>query len=182
MTVALIASGLAIAGLKLAAILWSIVMPTHRIWPPRRFWWGTLILVWGPTFALFAILIVLGILGWGGFGIDRWFRYGVGVPIIVVSNLVVWFEVAQFGIAQTSGAKGTLRTDGFYRHSRNPQYVADILMILGWCLISAAPGTAMVGAAATLVLVAAPFAEEGWMHEQYGSKYTAYRSQVRRFL
>lgn len=178
----LIVLGLGIAGCTLAAILWSITVPSRRIWPPRRFEQLTLLFVWGPTFALFGILIVLGISGWGEFEIAQWLRYGVGIPMIVLSNVAVWYEVSHFGIAQTSGSEGTLRTVGLYRYSRNPQYVADTIMVFGWCLLSAASGAMIVGMAGIIVLLAAPFAEEGWMRERYGSDYDAYASRVRRFV
>ena len=178
----LIVSGLGIAGFTLAAILWSIAMPSRRIWPPRRFEPLTLLLVWGPTFTLFGILIALGIHGWGELEITGWFRYGVAVPMIVLSNVAVWYEVSHFGIAQTSGSEGSLRTAGLYRYSRNPQYVADTVMVLGWWLLSAASGAMIVGMAGITVLLAAPFAEESWMREHYGSDYDLYASRVRRFL
>jgi len=178
----LIGWGLGIAGCTLAAILWSIAVPSRRIWPPRRYGPLTLLLVWGPTFALFGIIVALGILGWGELEIAVWLRYGVGIPMIVLSNVAVWYEVSHFGIAQTSGSEGSLRTGGLYRYSRNPQYVADIVMVLGWCLLSASYGTIIVGMVGIIVLLAAPVAEESWMQERYGSDYDAYASRVRRFL
>jgi len=178
----LIILGLGIASCTLAAILRSIAMPSRRIWPPRRFGPLTLLFVWGPTFALFGILIVLGIHGWGELAIAEWLRYGFGIPLIVLSNVAVWYEVSHFGIAQTSGSEGTLRTGGLYRYSRNPQYVADTVMVLGWCLLSAASGVMIVGMAGIIVVLAAPFAEESWMRERYGRDYDAYASRVRRFL
>ena len=178
----LIGWGLGIAGCTLTAILWSIAMPSRRIWPPQRYRSLTLLLVWGPTFALFGIIVALGVLGWGELEVAGWLRYGVGIPIIVLSNVAVWYEVSHFGIAQTSGSEGSLRTGGLYRYSRNPQYLADTVMVLGWCLLSAASGSAIVGMAGIIVLLAAPFAEESWMRERYGSDYDAYASQVRRFL
>ena len=178
----LIGWGLGIAGCTLAAILWSIAVPSRRIWPPRRYGPLTLLLVWGPTFALFGIIVALGILGWGELEIAEWLRYGVGIPMIVLCNVAVWYEVSHFGIAQTSGSEGSLRTAGLYRSSRNPQYVADTIMVVGWCLLSAASGAMIVGMAGISVLLAAPFAEESWMRERYGSDYDAYASRVRRFL
>ena len=178
----LIGSGLGIAGCTLAAILWSIVVPSRRIWPPQRYGPLTLLLVWGPTFALFGIIVTLGVLGWGELGIAGWLRYGLGVPMIVLSNVAVWYEVSHFGIAQTSGSEGSLRTAGLYRYSRNPQYIADTVMVLGWCLLSAASGAMIVGMAGIIVLLAAPYAEESWMREHYGSDYEVYASRVRRFL
>ncbi|KIN69950.1 hypothetical protein Z945_3842 [Sulfitobacter noctilucae] len=40
----------------------------------------------------------------------------------------------------------------------------------------------MVGMAGILVLIAAPFAEEPWLKEKYGSEFEEYRASTRRFL
>lgn len=174
--------GLGIAAATLASILWSIAVPERRIWPPRRYTAITPVLVWGPTLSLFGILIVLGVSGWGDLAFPVWLRFGVGIPLIVVGNYVVWSEVAHFGIPQTGGAKGTLRTAGMYRYSRNPQYVADIAIVGGWMILSSAPWALVIGAAAILVLMAAPFAEEPWLKTEYGSEFDAYAARVKRFL
>jgi protein-S-isoprenylcysteine O-methyltransferase Ste14 len=142
----------------------------------------TPVLVWVPTFALFGVLIALGILDWGILAIPNWVRFGIGLPFILIGNIVVWSEVSHFGISQTGGARGILRTSGMYRYSRNPQYVADIMIICGWIVLSSAPAAAMVGAPAIAALIAAPFAEESWLRKQYGAEFVSYTTQVRRFL
>ena len=182
MQTVLIVVGLVIAAVTLAAILWSIAYPERRLWPQKRYTKATPVLVWVPTFTLFGILIVLGLMDWGSLPIPTLLRFGVGIPLIVAGNVMVWSEVAQFGIAQTGGAKGSLRTGGMYRYSRNPQYVADIAMIIGWIVLCASSGAALVGFAGIAVLITAPFAEEPWLGEQYGSPFENYRAKVRRFL
>ena len=101
---------------------------------------------------------MVGFMNWGSLPIPNWLRFGAGIPLIVAGNLVVWSAVAQFGIAQTGGAKGSLRTGGMYRYSRNPQYVADIAMIVGWIVLCASPGAALIGFVGIVVLMAATFA------------------------
>ena len=155
MQAVLIVVGLVIAAGTLAAILWSIAYPERRVWPPKRYRKATPVLVWVPTFTLCGILIVLGFMNWASLPIPTWLRFGVGIPLIVAGNVVVWSEVAQFGIAQTGGAKGSLRTGGMYRYARNPQYVADIAMIIGWIVLCASSGAALVGIAGIAVLIAA---------------------------
>ncbi len=178
----LVFTGLMIAAATFAAMLWSIAFPARRLWPPKRYTIATPILVWVPTFTLFGILIALGVTEWGNLPIPTWLRFGVGVPLIIAGNVVVWSEAAKFGVAQTGGAKGSLRTTGMYRYSRNPQYVADIAMIVGWSVLCASAGASLVGFAGTAVLIAAPFAEEPWLKEQYGSPFENYMATVRRFL
>ncbi|WP_090211337.1 methyltransferase family protein [Litoreibacter janthinus] len=119
---------------------------------------------------------------WGSLPIPILLRFGFGILLIIVGNIIVWSEVTKFGIAQTGGAKGSLRTSGMYRYSRNPQYVADIAMIVGWIVLCASAGAALVSLAGIIVLIAAPFAEEPWLKEQYGSAFKHYKAKVRRFL
>ncbi len=174
--------GLGIALSTLAAILWSIARPSQRLWPPIRYTPLTPLLVWIPTFVLFGTLVALGVLGWGDLALSGWFRFGAGIPLILIGNIVVWSAVAGFGVHKTGGAVGTLQTGGLYRFSRNPQYVADIAMVLGWMVLTAAPLAMLVGTSAIIVLAAAPFSEEPWLRSQYGSDFDQYVAQVRRFL
>lgn len=178
----LIILGLGVAAMTLAAILWSIAFPDRRIWPPNHYTTLTPFLVWIPTFTLFGVLILLGVWGWGDLHIPNQLRFGVGLPLILVGNSVVWMEVSHFGVPQTGGAKGTLRTEGMYRYSRNPQYLADIAIVSGWMIMSAAPSAMLVGFPAIAVLIAAPFSEEPWLKDQYGPAFENYSSKVRRFL
>ena len=174
--------GFFIAGVTLAALVWSVAYPAKRIWPPNTYSTWTPVFVWVPTFALFGTLIALGLIGWGQMPIPNWARFGLGIPIILVSNIVVWNEVRRFGIAQTGGAQGTLKTDGLYRYSRNPQYVADAFMIFGWLILSASPNALAVGILAITVLMIAPFAEEPWLREHFGREFYDYCARTRRYL
>ncbi len=174
--------GFLIAGVSLAALVWSVAYPAKRIWPPNTYSTWTPVVVWVPTFALFGTLIALGVIGWGQMPIPNWVRFGLGIPIIVFSNIVVWNEVRRFGIAQTGGAEGTLKADGLYRYSRNPQYVADACMIFGWLILSASPSVLVVGILAISVLMIAPLAEEPWLRERFGREFDDYCARTRRYL
>ena len=182
MSSVLLIIGLLISAATLGALVWSIAYPAKRIWPPKAYSVWTPIVVWVPTFALFGTLIALGVIGWGQMELPAWMRYGLGIPIIVLSNIVVWSAVRKFGIAQTGGAEGTLKTDGLYRYSRNPQYVADAVMIFGWLVLSSSAATLLVGATSIFALLIAPLAEESWMKERYGRAYEAYMKVTPRYL
>lgn len=174
--------GLAFAAATFLAMLWSIAYPERRLWPPKRYTMFTPFLVWVPTFTIFGVLFLLGILEWRTVALPNWCRFGLGLPLIVIGNVVVWSEVTHFGMRQTGGAKGSLRIEGMYRFSRNPQYMADIAIVSGWIMFSASAWVAVLGFAGIAVLIAAPFAEEPWLKEQYGLEYEDYMSKVRRFL
>lgn len=173
---------LTITGLTLAVVLWSAVKPDRRIWPPQTFGSVDAVVGWGGTFAFFAVVFALGILGWGEIEIPVWLRYVLGPCMILIGNAGVWYEVIGFGANQTMGAAGQLKMDGLYRFSRNPQYVSDIAILFGWALLSASVTVLPSVVAGIAVLVAFPFAEESWLEEQYGAAYLNYKAKVRRFL
>ncbi|MGR3638794.1 methyltransferase family protein [Alterinioella nitratireducens] len=172
-----------LAGLFLAGLLlWSILRPERRLWPVGTPTLSNQIMVWGPTVAVFVSAALIGVLDWNGLGIPAWLRWGVGLPLVVAGNLVVWPAVLNIGWAATSGAEGQLKTDGGYRWSRNPQYVADIAILAGWSILSGNAATLPVTAAGILALALAPLAEEPWLEETYGAEYRAYRKRVGRYL
>jgi protein-S-isoprenylcysteine O-methyltransferase Ste14 len=83
---------------------------------------------------------------------------------------------------QTLGLQGELITDGPYRYSRNPQYVAEILTYLGVVLITNSLLAAMIGSLVILWFLMAPLAEEPWLARQFGERFEEYSRQVPRFL
>jgi len=182
MVILLTSVGITIAFGTLAAIVWSIVYPDRRLWPPKQYTALTPILVWVPTFTLFGTMIAAGVMEWGSWTIPAAIRYGLGGTLIFLGNLGVWSEVVKFGVDQTGGAPGNLRTSGLYRYSRNPQYVSDIMIVVGWVMMTASPSAFLIGLASVLVLIMAPVAEETWLVRQYGEEYLTYKSSVRRFL
>lgn len=175
--------GCAIAFATIGGLLWSIRHPDRRRWPPQNYHpVRTPMTVWGPTSVLVAILMALAVMNWGRLPLAGWVRYGFGVPLIVVGNIVIVAVVSGFGFHQTGGAVGTLKTTDAYRYSRNPQYAADIAMMVGWMLLSASAALLPVGLLTIAVLILAPFAEEPWMRRTYGADYDAYATKTRRFL
>jgi hypothetical protein len=150
MSAVLVIIGFLIAAVTLGTLVWSIVYPARRIWPPKTYSAWTPIVVWVPTLALFGTLIALGVIGWGQMGLPTWLRYGLGIPVVVLSNVVVWSAVQRFGIAQTGGAEGTLKTDGLYgcQAARQIQAQRQLLEIVG---IRSAEERVMAGLVAGLL-------------------------------
>ncbi len=177
-----LATGLLAAGALLAALLWSIVFPMRRVWPPKTDNVATKAAVWGLTILVFASAVFLGILDWNSLGWPAWFRWGAGLPLIVAGNIIVWTGVAAIGLKATSGDRVQLKTEGPYRYSRNPQYVADIAILLGWFLLSASLSSLPVVAAGILALAIAPFAEEPWLRSVYGTEFDDYMTRTRRYF
>ena len=175
-------SGLTSSIILLGMIVWSIAAPARRVWPPHQSTFLNRITVWLLTTFVFVNAFALGILGWNQLEWPAAVRWGIGLPMILVGNLVVWKGVSQLGLIASSGEVGTLKTTGLYRYSRNPQYVADIGILFGWQLCSASYLAAPVVIAGVLTLILAPFAEEPWLRAVYGNEYDRYRSRTRRYL
>jgi len=165
-----------------AMLAWSIFVPTRRFWPPQKVDWLSQTMVWLPTLAVFGGAIIIGFAEWDVLNWPLWLRWGLGLPLILAGNAVVWTAAFGIGLNATSGAEAELKTDGFYRWSRNPQYVADIGILIGWAILSASPAAWVVGVGGVIAFALAPFAEEPWLEEVYGAPYRAYRKHVPRFF
>jgi protein-S-isoprenylcysteine O-methyltransferase Ste14 len=73
-------------------------------------------------------------------------------------------------------------TTGPYRYTRNPQYVAEILIYIGIVLVTKSLFAVVVGVIMMSWFFMAPFAEEPWLARQFGRQYEAYRKKVPRFV
>lgn len=175
-------AGLSAGLILLGGLIWSITIPGDRFWPPGRATLGVKLRVWLLTIGVFSSAFVLGIYDWNRFDWPAGLRWGAGLPLILIGHVVVWSGVFEIGMKATSGEAATLETDGLYALSRNPQYVADILILTGWAVLAASAWALPVVVTGILVLIAAPFAEEGWLEETYGEPYRRYKSRVRRFI
>lgn len=182
MTATVLCAGLLLGAGVCAAILWSIFRPGRRLWPPSRFTARTPWIVWGLTGLFFGAVVWTGLAGWGELALPGWLRFGLGAPLVGLANLVVWREALALGLDQTAGDTGGLRTDGLYQYSRNPQYLADMAMLIGWGLWSASVLTWPLVAVGVLALGLAPLAEEPWLRARHGAAYDAYCARVRRFF
>jgi protein-S-isoprenylcysteine O-methyltransferase Ste14 len=76
-----------------------------------------------------------------------------------------------------------LVTAGLYRYSRNPMYVAVLLILLGWAVAFGARGlylyTLFVGIAFHVRVV---LGEEPWLRRTHGAAWDDYVRRVRRWL
>ncbi|MEP0940958.1 MAG: methyltransferase [Rhizobiaceae bacterium] len=174
--------GLLAGAYMLGMLLWSIIQPQQRVWPPVKVTTGIKVRVWLMTTLIFAAAFMLGLMDWNHFNWPASFRWGIGLPLVIIGNVIVWFGVSKIGMAATSGEATGLKTDGLYRWSRNPQYMADITILFGWGILTASIWAIPVLILGLVVLVVAPLAEEPWLQDQYGAVYQDYRKLVRRYI
>ena len=114
--------------------------------------------------------------------------YPSGLPVLGAGLVALLWCVRDFLVA----GKGTLApwdpprrlvTIGLYRFSRNPMYVAVIVMLVGWALSFRMPSLWLYAAAIALAFVARVILfEEPWLARTHGDEWDAYRRRVRRWL
>lgn len=178
----ILAVGLMAGAYMLGVLLWSIARPEQRVWPPDHATAAIKFRVWFITVLIFAAAFLLGLLDWNRLDWPASIRWSIGLPLILVGNIVVWRGVHKIGMAATSGEASGLKTDGLYGWSRNPQYLADMTILIGWGILAASLWTLPILAIGCAVLLIAPFAEEPWLEESYGELYRTYKSTVRRYI
>ena len=76
-----------------------------------------------------------------------------------------------------------LVTNGVYRYSRNPIYIAELTMIAGWAILFTAPIIVAYGVVLFVVLsLAVRRYEEPRLARQFGDQYAAYTAETGRWL
>lgn len=114
-------------------------------------------------------------------------RAGLAVVLIALSVLLVAPAVMRFRKADTPfdvrKPATTLITDGPYRYSRNPGYVALTLLYLGLgVLFSSGWVCVLVVPTVVIINVAVVRKEEQHLESRFGEDYLRYKSTVRRWL
>lgn len=166
----------------IAMLVYSIMRPSHRIWPPPAQQAWQYYVVWLLTLISFGGLIVVSILDWNSLNWPSVVRWPIGLLLIVVGNLLAWIGLSQLSLKTTSGDAGPLVTDGLYRFSRNPQYIGDIAIIAGWATLSASWWAFPLCLGGILAFVLTPFAEEPWLRDLHGEPYVDYCRSTPRFM
>lgn len=176
---ALFAVGAA-AGLANLAGVWASVAGIASYYPLGSRDWR-FYAFWGLSHVLNGTLVGLGYLQWRALGLPAW-TVPVGAALLVVGFAVALAATRDLGVETTQGLRGGLRTDGWYRYSRNPQYVGYLVATVGYALFVAAPlAVALCGLYAAL-WVSFPRAEEPWLRERFGEEYDRYAASVPRYV
>ena len=169
--------------LNVATTVWSILRPHQRVWPPPgdtswQYYYSLILsLIWMLAF------LVLGVLDWNSlrFG-GPWSRFTLGGAAIVVGVALAQRSVRALSLHATRGLEGELVTDGPYRYSRNPQYVAYIAIVVGYAVLCNSGLSLAAAGLAALSFLLGPLAEESWLRERMGARFESYASQVPRYV
>lgn len=111
----------------------------------------------------------------------------IGVALLVCGVLLGLYCVTMFAFARTTviphGTASKLMTQGPYRFTRNPMYVAMTLVYLGAAgvLVEVWPLVLLPIAVAFVNGIVIPY-EEARLHDRFGDAYDAYRASVGRWV
>ena len=119
---------------------------------------------------------------------SRAFALWPGAPLLGVGVFLLLWCVRDFYVE----GKGTLApwsppqhlvVTGLYRFSRNPMYVAVMLILIAWAAgFRSRALTIYAVAVATAFHLRVVFGEEPWLARRYGEEWVRYQARVRRWL
>jgi protein-S-isoprenylcysteine O-methyltransferase Ste14 len=164
-----------------AIVAWSSARPDRSIWPPSHFGWRARIVTWTITVVAIGAAYLAGRESWNAWNWPDWLRWFVGFPVVSVASSASSYAIMKLGLDQSMGADRGLVTGGVFALTRNPTYIANIALCLGWALLAASwPATIAAGSLAALYVFAVPY-EEKWLARTYGEAYATYRERVKRW-
>lgn len=162
-------------------LLLTVFTDVLKLWPtPSKQSWQSY--VFWPLFRIgLGLTILLGVMSFAAASHYDW-QAAFGVPLALAGLGLTVYGYFDLGLENTYGSDEGLVTSGFYRYSRNPQYVASILAFLGLGLAAASMDVALLCAFAIGIYVLLPLAEEPWLERTYGASYRRYKQRTPRFL
>lgn len=164
------------------SLIFTLMFPKYRIWPPpsKNSWqyWFT----WILTIISVVGVILISIINRNTFIYNHWSHYIIGSLLILGGVIFALWGVRTLTLHMSSGLKNTLITNGPYKYTRNPQYVGDISVLLGIIIISNSLMVIIPVALSILWFILAPFTEEPWLRQQYGTAYDEFCSKIPRFF
>jgi protein-S-isoprenylcysteine O-methyltransferase Ste14 len=168
--------------LYITLFILTIKRPGFRFWPPPspRSW--QFFSAWILASLVLVGFFFTGLLDFNSAFLYSWARYPVGLLLLGLGSLLGSWSFWTFGLQATLGLGTRLITKGPYRHSRNPQYLADILQIIGYMVLTNSWRTWLIGVLGIVLNILAPFTEEPWLEERFGSSYLEYKQRVPRFF
>ncbi len=141
--------------------------------------------------ALLAFLLLPGVVAF----VVPWYLHPssatAGVPGVVViaagAALLLWcvrdFYASGRGTLAPWDPPQRLVIVGLYRFTRNPMYVAVLVMLAGWALAYGSRTLWLyAGVVALLFHIRVILFEEPWLARRYAADYAAYRARVPRWL
>src|SRR5690348_10093214 len=176
------AAGLA-AGVTLDLLLLrTLLAPPFRIWPtPEPGSWQSLTF-WGLFRGGMVLTFVTAALDWNSTPLLDWTRFIPGLPLGLGGLFVTVCGYFNLGLGNTYCGADGLVTGGLYRFSRNPQYAASIIGLIGLAIGANSLLTLIMAGVMIATNVLMALVEEEWLKQRYGASYRDYCRNTARFL
>ena len=165
-----------------ASLIVTLVNPSLRVWPPPRRNSWKYFFTWGLTIGSWAGILTLGILDWNSFLLDHWLRFPIGICLIASSLILVIRAIKTLGFQASQGLGGTIVQQGPYQIIRNPQYLANIIMLGGFWILTNSVYAWFTCFLGMVWFIVAPFTEEPWLQKEFGPDYNLYMEKVPRWI
>ena len=163
-------------------LLRTLLAPPFRIWPtPESGSWQSLTF-WGLFRGGMVATFIVAVLDWNGYPMLDWTRYIVVLPLGLAGLFVTVCGYFNLGLGNTYCGSDGLVTGGLYRFSRNPQYTASIIGLIGLSLGANSILTVIMSAVMICAYVLMALVEEDWLKQLYGAPYRDYCRETARFL
>lgn len=109
-----------------------------------------------------------------------------GMIFLMVASVVFYLSFRSLGLRTKFGlpdqSTAGLQEEGLYRYSRNPMYLAFILLDIATVLFVPSLITVITAAVAIVTHHMITLAEETFLLQAYGQEYASYTRRVRRYL
>lgn len=145
-------------------------------------------LFWRALLAFLALpAVVAGLIPWLLAPSGRRFQATASPLLVLGMCLLLWcvrdFYVAGRGTLAPWAPPRNLVTVGLYRVTRNPMYVAVVIVLVGWAIAFRSRGLAVYAAGVALAFhVRVVTYEEPWLARTFGAEWLAYRARVPRWF
>jgi protein-S-isoprenylcysteine O-methyltransferase Ste14 len=173
----------AVTGLVLDVLLLrTLLVPGFRIWPtPEPGSWQSLTF-WGLFRGGMVATFVVAVLDWNSTPLLDWTRLIVAAPLGLVGLFITVCGYFNLGLGNTYCGTNGLVTGGLYRFSRNPQYAASIIGLIGLSIGANSIPTIILSTIMSGAYVLMALVEEDWLKQRYGAPYRDYCRETARFL
>jgi protein-S-isoprenylcysteine O-methyltransferase Ste14 len=117
----------------------------------------------------------------------RWLLWALGLVLILMGQIIRALTIGLVYIIR-GGRKGQiyasgLVSDGVYAHSRNPMYLGNLFIVLGFAFIADTWAYFCIGLPLFFfIYLSITEAEEDYLNKEFGKAYKAYAKNVPRFF